>query len=57
MIWNSIFSICFAIAVFVYFLAWVLMPGGIAVLRDFAGYIAIIYRKKKSDGDDERVTS
>jgi len=46
----AIFSISLVIAVFVYFLAWVSIPGGIAVLRDFTGYIALLYQKEESEG-------
>ncbi|MHC4744299.1 MAG: lipopolysaccharide biosynthesis protein [Planctomycetota bacterium] len=53
----AIIGICFVIAFVVYLLAWLLMPGGIGVLRDFAGYIAIIYKKEESSGGNERVTS
>lgn len=52
----AIIGICFAVAAFVYLLVWILMPGGIAVLRDFAGYIALIMRKQESQASDERGT-
>ena len=50
----AIFGISFVIAACVYLLVWISIPGGIEVLRDFAGYIALIYQKKESAESDER---
>jgi len=48
----AIFGISFVLAACVYLLVWISIPGGIEVLRDFAGYIALIYEKKEAGGSN-----
>jgi uncharacterized protein (DUF58 family) len=50
----AIFGIAFILAAFVYLLVWIFIPGGIDVLRDFAGYIALIYQKRESGESNQR---
>jgi len=50
----GIVGISFVIACLTYLLVWILMPGGTQVLRDFAGYVRLLYPKKKSEGSNER---
>ena len=50
----AIFGVCLVVAACVYLLVWISIPGGIEVLRDFAGYIALIYQKKESAESDEK---
>ena len=50
----AVFGISFILAGCVYLLVWISIPGGIDVLRDFAGYIALIYQKKEAGESDER---
>jgi O-antigen/teichoic acid export membrane protein len=38
-----VISACFVIGLFVYLLAWTLIPGGIQTLRDFVRYIRLIF--------------
>ena len=50
----AIVGISFVIAASIYLLVWVSMPGGVRVLRDFAGYIGLLYSKREPDGSNER---
>ncbi|MHC4423538.1 MAG: lipopolysaccharide biosynthesis protein [Planctomycetota bacterium] len=42
----AVIGACFAIGFCTYLLAWSLMPGGIQLLKDFVGYVALIFAKK-----------
>ena len=49
----AVVGISFGVAVGAYFLVWISMPGGIRILRDFAGYVALLYPKKNNDDSDQ----
>jgi len=42
-----VISVCFVIGLLAYFLTWVAMPGGLQVLREFVGYVSVIFSKKR----------
>ena len=42
-----IIGVCFVVGFAIYLLIWILMPGGVQVLRDFFSYIALIFPKKR----------
>ena len=44
----AIVGTSFAVALCTYLAVWVTMPGGMQILRDFAGYVTLIYSKKGS---------
>ena len=49
----AVVCISFVVALCAYLLVWISMPGGIRILRDFAGYIALLYHRKESAAPDE----
>jgi hypothetical protein len=42
-----ILCVCFVIGVAVYLLTWVLLPGGVRLLRDLRSYIVLVLRRGK----------
>jgi O-antigen/teichoic acid export membrane protein len=43
----AIIGYCFVIGLSSYFLVWLLMPGGIQILRDFRQYVVLVFSKKR----------
>jgi len=52
----AIVGLCFVIASAAYLVVWIAIPGGIQVLRDFGGYVTLVFPKKGSEGSNERRT-
>jgi len=48
---REIVAVCtnFTIGFSAYFLVWSLMPGGIQILRDFHGYVALVFAKEPNN--------
>lgn len=48
---TAVIGASFVVGFLTYLLAWSLMPGGIQLLRDFAGYAALIFAKESKDSE------